>query len=165
MIVKILHGEPLPVYGDGMQIRDWLYVEDHCRAIELCLAKGTAGEVYNIGGDNERPNIEIVHRLCDLVGDRFATNESLSERFPNCTSAREEDNRSLITHVTDRPGHDRRYAIDYRMAASELGYGPEETFETGFGKTLDWYLAEESWWRTVMDGSYRDWLAVNYEAR
>ena len=165
MIVKILHGEPLPVYGDGMQIRDWLYVEDHCRAIELCIEKGVPGEVYNIGGDNERPNIEIVRRLCDLVGARFAADPSLAERFPGCPAARGEDNRALITHVTDRPGHDRRYAIDFRRAASELGYAPAETFETGFAKTLDWYLAHEPWWRAVMDGSYRDWLDTNYAAR
>jgi dTDP-glucose 4,6-dehydratase len=165
MIVKILHGESLPIYGDGMQIRDWLYVEDHCRAIELCIEKGRSGEVYNIGGDNERPNIEIVHRLCDLVGERFAADENLSERFPNCPAARREASRSLIIHVTDRPGHDRRYAIDYRVAASELGYGPQETFETGFGKTLDWFLANEPWWRAVMDGSYQDWIDRNYAAR
>lgn len=165
MIVKILHGEELPVYGDGMQIRDWLYVDDHCRAIERCLAKGRPGEVYNIGGDNERPNIEIVHRLCDLVERRFSEDDSLAERFPKCPAAKGVENRSLITHVTDRPGHDRRYAIDYRKAAEELAYEPAETFETGFGKTLDWYLQNEKWWRTVMDGSYRTWLDTNYGTR
>ncbi len=165
MIVKILHGESLPVYGDGMQIRDWLYVEDHCRAIDLCLEKGTPGAVYNIGGDNERPNIEIVHRLCDSVGARFAEDASLAERFPDCPAARGKDNRSLINHVTDRPGHDRRYAIDFSVAQAELGYRPVETFETGFAKTLAWYLENEAWWRSVMDGSYREWLNRNYEGR
>ena len=165
MIVKILHGESLPVYGDGMQIRDWLYVDDHCRAIEACIERGTAGEVYNIGGDNERPNIEIVHRLCDLIQDAASRRPDLADRFPNCPAVKGESNRSLITHVTDRPGHDRRYAIDYRKAAQELGYEPKETFETGFAKTLDWYLDHEPWWRAVMDGSYRDWMDTNYGER
>ncbi|MBC01998.1 MAG: dTDP-glucose 4,6-dehydratase [Phycisphaerae bacterium] len=165
MIVKILHGEALPVYGDGMQIRDWLYVEDHCRAIELCLEKGVAGEVYNIGGDNERPNIEIVHSLCDMMESRILGSEALAERFPDCPASRGDSNRDLISHVTDRPGHDRRYAIDYSKAEAELGYVPEHTFSTGFERTIDWYLAEEAWWRSVMDGSYRDWIDTNYQGR
>ena len=165
MIVKILHGEPLPIYGDGMQIRDWLYVEDHCRAIELCLDKGRSGEVYNIGGDNERPNIEIVHSLCDMMQARFDGSEDLVARFPDCPAALGRSNRDLIEYVTDRPGHDRRYAIDYRKSVSELDYGPQETFETGFGRTIDWYLGNESWWRAVMSGSYRSWIEQNYQGR
>ena len=165
MIVNILHGKPLPIYGDGMQIRDWLYVEDHCRAIEMCIDHGRSGEVYNIGGNNERPNLEIVHHLCDLIGDRFSKNSDLAERFPVCPASGGGDNRDLITYVTDRPGHDRRYAIDYRKAESELGYAPKATFDSGFGRTLDWYLEHEPWWREVMDGSYRDWVVENYGAR
>ena len=165
MIVKILHGEELPVYGDGMQIRDWLYVDDHCRAIEMCLARGVSGEVYNIGGDNERPNIEIVHSLCDMLEERIRGSSSIAARFPECPASRGDSNRDLISHVTDRPGHDRRYAIDYSKAKAEIGYEPEHTFKSGFGRTIDWYLSEESWWRSVMDGSYRDWIDTNYEGR
>ena len=165
MIVKILHGEELPIYGDGMQIRDWLYVEDHCRAIESCLEKGTVGEVYNIGGDNERPNIEIVHQLCTLLDSKIGQSAALSARFPMCPAAKGETNASLITHVKDRPGHDRRYAIDFRRAATDLGYAPEESFESGFAKTIDWYLEQEQWWKNVMDGSYKSWLATNYASR
>jgi len=165
MIVKILHGDPLPIYGDGMQIRDWLYVEDHCRAIELCLQKGTVGEVYNIGGDNERPNIDIVHQLCALLDAKVSQSKDLSARFPKCPAANGEASTSLITHVTDRPGHDRRYAIDFRRAASDLGYSPEESFESGFAKTINWYLEQEHWWKSVMDGSYKSWLTTNYASR
>ena len=165
MIVNILHGKPLPIYGDGMQIRDWLYVEDHCRAIELCLEKGVSGEVYNVGGNNERPNMEIVEKLCTMIEERFAADATLADRFPDCPAAHGKSNMSLVTYVTDRPGHDRRYAIDYRKASSELGYEPSETFETGFSRTIDWYLASEEWWRSVMDGSYRDWLEKNYSTR
>ena len=165
MIVKILHGEPLPIYGDGMQIRDWLYVEDHCRAIELCLQKGTVGEVYNIGGDNERPNIDIVHQLCALLDAKVSQSTDLSTRFPKCPASNGEASTSLITHVTDRPGHDRRYAIDFRRAASDLGYAPEESFESGFAKTINWYLEQENWWKRVMDGSYKSWLTTNYASR
>lgn len=165
MIVKILHGEALPVYGDGMQIRDWLFVEDHCRAIEMCMERGTPGEVYNIGGDNERPNIDIVNSLCDMLQERFAKDESLGMRFPKCPASEGRSNRELIEYVTDRPGHDRRYAIDFRKSAAELDYKPEETFETGFGRTIDWYLGNESWWKSVTDGSYRSWLERNYQGR
>ena len=165
MIVKILHGEPLPIYGDGMQIRDWLYVEDHCRAIELCLESGTVGEVYNIGGDNERPNIEIVHQLCSLLDSKVGQSTDLSSRFPKCPASNGKENASLITHVTDRPGHDRRYAIDFRRAGRDLGYSPDESFESGFAKTISWYLDQEKWWKSVMDGSYKTWLKTNYASR
>ena len=165
MIVKILHGEPLPIYGDGMQIRDWLYVEDHCRAIEQCLMHGEPGEVYNIGGDNERPNIEIVHKICEILDEKVSANADLRVRFPNCPSTLGKSNLALMEHVTDRPGHDRRYAIDFRRAASDLGYSPNESFESGFAKTVDWYLDNILWWSSVMDGSYKDWLKKNYESR
>ena len=165
MIANILHGRPLPIYGDGMQIRDWLYVEDHCIAIDAVIERGRAGEVYNIGGNNERPNMDIVNGLCSMLQERFDASEDLRNRFPESPAAKGESNESLITYVTDRPGHDRRYAIDYRKANSELGYSPSETFETGFAKTIDWYLGNEPWWRAVMDGSYRDWIEANYSTR
>lgn len=165
MIVKVLHGEALPIYGDGMQIRDWLYVEDHCAAIERCLAHGKPGEVYNIGGDNERPNIEIVHKICEILESRVSSDPDLQSRFPNCPTTLGRSNSTLLEHVTDRPGHDRRYAIDFRFAAGELGYAPTESFESGFAKTVDWYLDNGPWWSSVMDGSYKDWLKTNYESR
>ncbi|MBL9118664.1 MAG: dTDP-glucose 4,6-dehydratase [Phycisphaerae bacterium] len=165
MMVNILHGKPLPVYGDGMNVRDWLYVEDHCRGISLILDRGRIGEVYNIGGNNERPNIEIVNRLCAMIDERFARDPGLAKRFGGAPAAKGEKSASLITYVKDRPGHDRRYAIDARKAESELGYRPAETFETGFAKTIDWYLANEAWWRGVMDGSYRSWIETNYAHR
>ena len=165
MIANILHGRPLPIYGDGMQVRDWLYVEDHCRAIDLVIEKGAAGEVYNIGGNNERPNMEIVNALCGMLQERFVASDELRTRFPESPAARGEENTSLITYVKDRPGHDRRYAIDYNKAKVECGYGPQETFESGFARTIGWYLAYEPWWRAVMDGSYRDWIETNYTSR
>lgn len=165
MIVNILHGRRLPIYGDGMQIRDWLYVDDHCRAIELCLDRGLSGEVYNIGGDNERPNIEIVHKLCGLIDARVAADERLSRAFPECRASVGGSSLELLEHVNDRPGHDRRYAIDFQRAKRELGYVPLESFESGFEKTVTWYLENEQWWRSVMDGSYKDWLEANYRER
>jgi len=147
IIVNCLEGKSLPVYGDGKQIRDWLYVEDHCRGIELILNKGRVGEVYNIGGNNEWANINIVNLVCELMDKHH------SEGVPHT---------NLITYVTDRLGHDRRYAIDASKIMSELGYKPEETFETGIRKTIQWYLDNESWWRGVMDGSYKDWIEKNY---
>jgi dTDP-glucose 4,6-dehydratase len=165
VIVNILHGKPLPIYGDGMNVRDWLHVEDHCRAIELVLEKGIPGEVYNIGGNNERPNLEIVHALCDAVDARFRADPALAARFPAAPAANGRVARSLITFVKDRPGHDRRYAIDATRARRELAYEPQETFASGFARTVDWYLREEAWWRGVMDGSYRTWIERNYAGR
>jgi dTDP-glucose 4,6-dehydratase len=165
VIVNILHGKPLPIYGDGMNVRDWLHVDDHCRAIELVLERGVPGEVYNIGGNNERPNLEIVHALCDAVDARFRADPALAARFPAAPAANGRVARSLITFVKDRPGHDRRYAIDATRARRELAYEPQETFASGFARTVDWYLREEAWWRGVMDGSYRNWIERNYASR
>jgi dTDP-glucose 4,6-dehydratase len=165
MIVNILEGRPLPIYGDGMQIRDWLFVEDHCRAIEACLQRGVAGELYNIGGANERPNLEIVQKLCEMIDQRVGSSAELAERFPKCPAAVGGSSESLIEYVADRPGHDRRYAIDFGKSEAELGYRPQETFDSGFSGTVDWYLGNEPWWRGVMDGSYREWLDTNYSAR
>jgi dTDP-glucose 4,6-dehydratase len=162
MLINVLEGRKLPIYGDGKNVRDWLYVDDHCRGIELVLGKGRVGETYNIGGNNERTNIEIVTQLCQLIEREFSANAELRKRFPNCPAAQGKKNDSLIQYVADRPGHDRRYAIDASRARKELGYTPAETLESGLAKTLAWYLQNESWWRAVMDGSYREWIKRQY---
>jgi dTDP-glucose 4,6-dehydratase len=151
MIVNALAGKPLPVYGDGMQVRDWLYVRDHCSAIRAVLAKGRLGETYNIGGWNEKPNIEIVKTICAL----------LDELRPNAAGSYTRH----IAYVKDRPGHDRRYAIDARKIERELGWRPAETFESGIRKTVQWYLDNADWVNGVQSGGYRDWVATNYSAR
>ncbi len=140
MILNALAGKPLPVYGDGQQIRDWLYVEDHARALIKVATEGHVGETYNIGGHNEKANLTVVETLCDL----------LQELVPNENAYRDQ-----IKFVTDRPGHDVRYAIDASKIERELGWKPEETFETGLRKTVEWYLANEIWWKRVQDGSYQ----------
>ncbi len=142
MIHNAVNGKPLPVYGKGANIRDWLYVEDHCRAIETVLAKGVPGEVYNVGGNNEKTNLDVVHTLCAL----------LDELLPDSPHV---PHQNLITYVADRPGHDLRYAIDATKIGQELGWHPEETFETGLRKTVRWYLDNREWTERVMDGSYR----------
>jgi dTDP-glucose 4,6-dehydratase len=152
MIVNALAGKPLPVYGDGMQIRDWLYVKDHCSAIRRVLEAGRLGEVYNVGGWNEKPNIEIVQTICKL----------LDEMRPKADGG---SYASQITYVTDRPGHDRRYAIDARKLEAELGWKPAETFETGIRKTVEWYLANPEWVQHVQSGAYREWVSKNYTGR
>ena len=151
MIVNALAGKPLPVYGDGQQIRDWLYVTDHCSAIRAVLARGRLGETYNVGGWNEKANIDIVRTICAL----------LDELRPDATGSYSR----LITYVKDRPGHDRRYAIDARKIERELGWRPAETFETGIRKTVAWYLEHSDWVGRVQSGAYREWLAKNYEIR
>ncbi|MDX6917118.1 dTDP-glucose 4,6-dehydratase [Pectobacterium carotovorum] len=143
VILNAVAGKPLPVYGDGAQIRDWLFVEDHARALYKVVTEGEIGETYNIGGHNERKNIEVVQTICAL----------LEELAPN-KPAGVEHYRDLITYVKDRPGHDMRYAIDAGKIERELGWRPEETFETGMRKTVNWYLNNEKWWRSVQDGSY-----------
>ncbi|MDH4285996.1 MAG: dTDP-glucose 4,6-dehydratase [Gallionella sp.] len=152
MIVNALAGKPLPVYGDGQQIRDWLYVRDHCAAIRCVLSKGRLGEVYNIGGWNEKANLDIVHTVCAL----------LDELRPRTDG---KPYREQITFVTDRPGHDRRYAIDARKIERELGWKPAETFETGIRKTVQWYLDNQGWVANVQSGTYREWVEKNYAGR
>ncbi|MFA3790797.1 dTDP-glucose 4,6-dehydratase [Aliiglaciecola sp. SL4] len=151
IITNILHNKPLPVYGDGQQIRDWLYVEDHARGIELVLKKGRIGENYNIGGHNEWANIDIVELVCEKMNQAFATNTELQEKYPDATSAITGQAEDLITYVTDRAGHDRRYAIDATKTNNELYYKPEETFKSGIAKTIDWYLKNDSWWKTLVE--------------
>ena len=152
MIVHALAGKPLPVYGDGMQIRDWLYVKDHCSAIRRVLEAGQPGETYNIGGWNEMPNIEIVRTICALLDELRPKSDGSSYA-------------TQITHVTDRPGHDRRYAIDARKIERELGWKPAETFQTGIRKTVQWYLDHPDWVAHVQSGAYRDWVDLQYGAQ
>lgn len=152
MIVNALAGKKLPIYGDGQQIRDWLYVKDHCSAIRRVLEAGKVGETYNVGGWNEKPNIEIVHTVCALLDEMQPRTDgrSYSEQ---------------ITFVADRPGHDRRYAIDAHKIERELGWTPAETFDTGIRKTVQWYLAHQDWVANVQSGAYRDWIEKNYAGR
>ena len=151
MIVNALAGKPLPVYGDGMQVRDWLYVKDHCSAIRRVLEGGQLGETYNVGGWNEKPNIEIVKTVCALL-------DELRPRADGASYAQQ------ITYVKDRPGHDRRYAIDARKLEKELGWRPAETFETGIRKTVAWYLENTEWVAHVQSGAYREWVSKQYTA-
>ena len=149
VIHNALAGKPLPIYGDGQQVRDWLYVEDHCKAIMRVLQDGRLGETYNVGGWNEKPNIEVVRTLCALL-------DELQPRADGQSYA------TQMTFVKDRPGHDRRYAIDARKLERELGWRPEETFETGLRKTVQWYLSHGDWVEEVTSGSYRAWIGQNY---
>lgn len=155
-ILNALRGRALPIYGDGMQVRDWLHVEDHCRGIEAVIERGRVGETYNIGGGAEMPNLAVIDLLCATLDRAFAADPALATRFPDCPAARWEPTASLKTFVTDRPGHDRRYAIDCGKAMAELGYAPARDFATGFQATLRWYIDNEGWWRSVLDGSYRE---------
>lgn len=155
-LLNILNGKPLPIYGDGKQVRDWLYVDDHNRGIELVIKNGIHGETYNIGGDNEWTNIDVINLLCDIVDTRFAEDIELRDRFPNSPCAAKKRARTLITFVEDRPGHDTRYAINAYKISKALGYAPQQDFDGGLNKTVDWYLANEVWWTAIQDGSYRD---------
>jgi dTDP-glucose 4,6-dehydratase len=155
IIVNILRGLPLPIYGDGRNVRDWLHVSDHCRGIDLALERGTPGEVYNIGGGAEAENVTLVRRLCALVDAAFAADAQLATRFPQAPPAQGREAASLVTFVKDRAGHDRRYAIDCRKAQRDLGYQARFALEDGLRDTVAWYLANESWWRAVLDGSYQ----------
>jgi dTDP-glucose 4,6-dehydratase len=149
VILNALNGKALPVYGDGKNVRDWLFVTDHCDAIRTVLSRGRSGETYNIGGRNEKMNIEIVHTICSVL-------DELRPSDPVVPHSK------LITYVQDRPGHDRRYAIDARKIESELSWKPKETFESGIRKTIDWYLANHAWIREVTSGNYRQWIATQY---
>jgi dTDP-glucose 4,6-dehydratase len=151
MIVNALAGKALPVYGDGMQIRDWLYVKDHCGAIRCALGAGRVGETYNVGGWNEMPNIDIVRTVCKLLDELRPKADGVSYA-------------TQITYVADRPGHDRRYAIDARKIERELGWKPAETFETGIRKTVQWYLSNPEWVANVQSGAYREWVSAQYGA-
>lgn len=164
MIVNILSGKALPIYGDGQNVRDWLHVTDHCRGIELVLQRGKVGEVYNIGGGSEAENIYLVRTLCAIMDTLFASNETLKARFPAAPASQGKPSETLMTYVKDRPGHDRRYAINCHKIESELGYRAQVSIDTGLRSTVDWYLNNEPWWRAVMDGSYRQWVEKQYSA-
>ncbi len=162
-LINILLGKPLPVYGDGLQVRDWLHVADHCEAISLALTQGKSGEVYNIGGNSETTNIHIVRTLCALVDGCLAERADLRQAFLASSAATGKRAVELITHVRDRPGHDRRYAIDYRKAQRELGYVPSRNLEKGLSETIDWYLANTRWWQALLGRDYTAWLEKNYK--
>jgi dTDP-glucose 4,6-dehydratase len=161
-IVNILSGKPLPIYGDGRNVRDWLHVSDHCRGIALVLERGRVGETYNLGGRCEAENLTLVRTLCRTADEAFREDASLAQRFPAAPPARGLPSESLVSMVRDRPGHDRRYAIDCTKAENELGFRCEMSLQQGLRQTLRWYLDNESWWRSVIDGSYREWITRQY---
>jgi dTDP-glucose 4,6-dehydratase len=150
-LLNCLHGRSLPIYGDGMNVRDWLHVADHCHAIDLILQKGRVGETYNVGGGEELPNMAVIDEVCAIVDQAFAADAGLAARFPDAPAAKGLASSSLKTFVTDRQGHDRRYAIDETKIRRELGYAPRRTFSVGFAETLTWYLENQIWWRALLD--------------
>ena len=162
-IINILLGKALPVYGDGLQIRDWLHVEDHCSAIALALKRGESGAVYNIGGNSESTNIQIVRALCELVDQKLRAHPDYRDKFPESPVFGGKGSVELISHVRDRPGHDRRYAIDYSKATRELGYSPRFGLRAGLASTIDWYLRRAEWWRDLLGRDYVEWLRKNYQ--
>ena len=162
-IVNILEGRPLPIYGDGMQIRDWLHVHDHCRAIDVILRESAPGETWNIGGGSNEPNIAIVQAVCDLVDQQFRQSPELLARYPRSAPARGSASRTLIQYVRDRPGHDRRYAVDSSKIAS-LGFSAATPLHQGLMATVQWYLQHEPWWRAIVSGEYRSWYRRQYTA-
>lgn len=149
-LLNALNGRPLPIYGDGMNVRDWLHVEDHCRGIDACIAKGQPGETYNIGGGEELPNMAVIDRICTEVERAFTQIEGLADRYPDAPAAKGGTTCELKTFVEDRKGHDRRYAIDERKAKAELGYVPAHDLESGLSQTLRWYLDNEAWWAPLL---------------
>ena len=164
-IRNLLSGKDLPIYGDGSNVRDWLFVEDHCRGIEAILERGVPGGTYNIGGDEEKTNLELVKGLCALVDRTFDEDPGAASRFPSARAARGGRSEESITFVADRLGHDRRYAIDATKARTDLGFEPRTTFENGLLDTLHWYLENEEWWQSILDGSYREWIERQYGER
>ncbi len=161
-IINIMHGKSIPVYGNGNNIRDWLYVEDHCRGIEMILKQGQSGHTYNIGGVCEKTNIEVVETLCSILDEIFIRSPDLLKQYPNTPTNNQTKNSTLITYVTDRPGHDWRYAMDISKISSELDFTPVETFESGLGKTVQWYLNNPNWWAPLLNNNYDNWLKVQY---
>jgi dTDP-glucose 4,6-dehydratase len=161
-ILNILEGRPLPIYGDGLQVRDWLHVSDHCRALELILTRSGPGETWNIGGSTQEPNLAVVGMVCEAVDQAFAAEPALAARFPRSAAAQGRRARSLIEHVRDRPGHDRRYAVDSAKISGLLGFRAATPLEAGLRATVRWYLDHEAWWRGVVSGEYRQWYARQY---
>ena len=165
IIIHALEGKPMPIYGDGSNVRDWLHVADHCAALMSVIERGRVGETYNVGGGNERNNRDVVGLICEMIDAAFAADKSLAARFPSCPAASGASCRSLISYVTDRPGHDHRYAIDATKLATKLGYRCSVGFEIGLRQTIRWYLDQEDWWRGVTSGAYRTWIDKNYGFR
>jgi len=163
-ILNMLEGRALPIYGDGLQIRDWLHVSDHCRAIERILQDSPAGETWNVGGSTQDPNIAVVGMVCDLVDAAFASQRALAQRFPKSAAALGKASRTLMQHVQDRPGHDRRYAVDSGKIRQRLKFTAATDLAAGLAQTVRWYLDNESWWRSVASGEYRQWYARQYPA-
>jgi dTDP-glucose 4,6-dehydratase len=164
MIVNAIAGEKLPIYGDGGNVRDWLYVEDHCAGIAQVLQHGRLGATYNIGGQGEMANIDLVRLLCGEIDRRFAEDDTLAARFPHCPAAKGVSTCELITFVKDRPGHDLRYATCADKLADELGFRAETKLSDGLRRTVDWYLTNDHWWRAIQTGAYRDWIKLQYGA-
>ena len=164
-LINILRGNPLPVYGDGLQVRDWLHVSDHCEAIAQALRHGRCGEVYNIGGNSETTNIEVVRTLCALADELLGKAPELRAAFPASPAAKSGRAADLIAHVRDRPGHDRRYAINYQKAQLDLGYSPSRDLSRGLRETLEWYLANRAWWEALLGRDYSAWVKNNYGSR
>jgi dTDP-glucose 4,6-dehydratase len=160
-ILNILEGRPLPIYGDGLQVRDWLHVSDHCRAIDLILHSSPGGETWNVGGGSTAPNIRVVEAVCDLIDDSFRDRSELAHRYPHSVPAQGKPSRSLIQHVRDRLGHDRRYAVDSNKIA-QLGFTATTPLRVGLAATVRWYLDNEPWWRGIVSGDYRTWYARQY---
>lgn len=165
MIIHALEGKSLPIYGDGSNVRDWLHVSDHCAALMAVIERGRVGETYNVGGGNERNNREVVGLICDALDRAFTADANLASRFPSCPAASGNSCRSLISFVTDRPGHDHRYAIDATKLAGELGNRCSIGFNDGLAQTIKWYLDHEDWWREVTSGAYKAWIDKNYGFR
>lgn len=164
VILNALRGKPLPIYGDGQQVRDWLFVTDHCRAIEQIILRGAVERTYNVGGRAEHPNVEIVRMICGIIDAKFREDAHLASVYPDCPAASGNACSSLVTYVKDRPGHDRRYAIDPTRIATELGFEPSHDLETGLRETVQWYLDNADWWSGILDGSYRQWIEHQYGA-
>lgn len=165
MIVHALQGNPLPVYGDGTNVRDWLHVEDHCCALEQVLLRGSSGTTYNIGGRSERTNIQVVNAICNAIDDIFRDNPALAKRYPQCPAAGGKPCSTLMAFVRDRPGHDRRYAINSDKLRNELGVSFERPFEARLKETVLWYIENEDWWRKALSTDFHAWIETNYRHR
>lgn len=162
MAINALEGKTLPIYGDGSNVRDWLFVTDHCAAVATVLESGRIGETYNVGGGHEITNLSLVQELCRKIDARIYADPVLAGRFPNCAPAQGRKSETLIRFIKDRPGHDRRYAIDSAKIVGELGFHPSVNFAKGLSITLDWYLKNEPWWRAILSGEHQDWVKRHY---
>ena len=165
MIIHALQGKPMPLYGDGLNVRDWLFVGDHCHALLEVLRRGETGQTYNVGGSAERANREVVGGICALIDERMASDAAMRAKFPRCPAANGKSCASLITQVADRPGHDRRYAINGEFLKLALGVGPRENFQSGLNRTIQWYMENEAWWQRALSHDFGQWMDRNYGSR